>query len=96
QLASELLLQAGAQVDMAAQGREALDRLERQGTASYDVVLMDLQMPVLDGYETTRAMREHPDWRRLPVLAMTAHAMVEERERCLALGMRGHIAKPID
>jgi signal transduction histidine kinase/DNA-binding response OmpR family regulator/HPt (histidine-containing phosphotransfer) domain-containing protein len=96
QLASELLAQAGAQVDLAAHGREALERLKQHGAGAYDVVLMDLQMPVLDGYETTRAMRDHPEWRTLPVLAMTAHAMVEERERCLALGMRGHIAKPID
>jgi signal transduction histidine kinase/DNA-binding response OmpR family regulator len=96
QLASELLGQAGAEVTQAEHGREALTLLERQGVSAFDVVLMDLQMPVLDGYETTRAMREHPQWQTLPVLAMTAHAMVEERERCLALGMRGHIAKPID
>ena len=96
QLASELLSQAGAEVTPAEHGREALTLLERLGADAFDVVLMDLQMPVLDGYETTRAMREHPQWQALPVLAMTAHAMVEERERCLALGMRGHIAKPID
>jgi signal transduction histidine kinase/DNA-binding response OmpR family regulator/HPt (histidine-containing phosphotransfer) domain-containing protein len=96
QLASELLTQAGATVDMAVHGRDALDQLNAHGANAYDVVLMDLQMPVMDGYETTRALREHPAWRDLPVLAMTAHAMVEERERCLALGMRGHIAKPID
>ena len=96
QLASELLGQAGAEVTPAEHGREALTLLERLGANAFDVVLMDLQMPVLDGYETTRAMREHPQWQALPVLAMTAHAMVEERERCLALGMRGHIAKPID
>ncbi len=96
QLATELLRQAGATVDSAVHGQEALDRLEAEGAGHWHVVLMDLQMPVLDGYETTRAIRARPDWRDLPVVAMTAHAMVEERERCLALGMRGHIAKPID
>ncbi|MBK6714001.1 MAG: response regulator [Burkholderiales bacterium] len=96
QLAGELLHLAGAQVDMAEHGQRALDLLESRGPQHWHVVLMDLQMPVLDGYEATRAIRARPDWRDLPVVAMTAHAMVEERERCLALGMRGHIAKPID
>jgi len=96
QLASELLSRAGATLDTAGNGREALLRLEQQGAQAYDLVLMDLQMPVMDGYEATRAIRAQPRWRDLPVVAMTAHAMVEERERCLALGMRGHISKPLD
>jgi signal transduction histidine kinase/DNA-binding response OmpR family regulator/HPt (histidine-containing phosphotransfer) domain-containing protein len=95
QLAGELLRRAGATVDMAENGRQAIEQLERADGA-YDLVLMDLQMPVMDGYEATRVIRSRPQWRGLPIVAMTAHAMVEERERCLALGMQGHIAKPID
>ena len=96
QLATELLVRAGARVDLAENGQEALELLARRGAADFDLVLMDLQMPVMDGYEATRRIVAHPEWGRLPVVAMTAHAMVEERERCLALGMKGHIAKPID
>ena len=96
QLACELLRRAGAQVDTAEHGGEAVAQLQAQGASAFDVVLMDLQMPVMDGYEATRVIRERAAWRDLPIIAMTAHAMVEERERCLALGMRGHIAKPID
>ena len=96
QLATELLLGRGATVRSANNGLEALERLAADGPEAYDVVLMDLQMPVLDGYEAVRRLRAMPRFDRLPVLAMTAHAMAGERERCLALGMQGHIAKPID
>ena len=95
QLASELLSRQGAQVTVAVHGQAALERLRAPG-AAFDVVLMDLQMPVMDGYQATRLMREDPALRTLPVLAMTAHAMVEERERCLALGMQNHLSKPLD
>ena len=95
QLASELLSRQGAQVTVAAHGQAALERLRAPG-AAFDVVLMDLQMPVMDGYQATRLMREDPSLSTLPVLAMTAHAMVEERERCLALGMQNHLSKPLD
>ncbi|TAK98621.1 MAG: sensor histidine kinase [Aquabacterium sp.] len=96
QLAIELLSRRGARVDVAVNGIEALERLRQGGGASYDVVLMDLQMPVMDGYETTREIRNDPSLTHVPVIAMTAHAMAEERERCLALGMVNHIAKPLD
>ena len=95
QLANELLTRRGAQVDVAQHGREALERL-RQPLARYDVVLMDLQMPVMDGYQATQAIRQDPSLRDIPVLAMTAHAMVEEKERCLSLGMQGHLSKPLE
>jgi two-component system sensor histidine kinase/response regulator len=96
QLAVELLSRRGARVDVAANGLEALERLRQRGGHAYEVVLMDLQMPVMDGYEATREIRQDPSLGHLPVMAMTAHAMTEERVRCLALGMAGHISKPLD
>ena len=92
QLACELLQQAGIEVSVAGEGRQALELLSR---GQFDAVLMDCQMPVMDGYATARALREQPQWRNLPVIAMTADAMVGDRERVLAVGMNDHIAKPI-
>jgi CheY-like chemotaxis protein len=92
ELALDLLSRAGVVVSVACDGREALDMLERQ---SFDAVLMDCQMPVLDGYAATRALRQRPHLRGLPVIAMTANAMVGDREKVLAVGMNDHIAKPI-
>src|SRR5262249_28454107 len=62
----------------------------------YDIVLMDMQMPVMDGHEATRAIRSDPRFDSLPIIAMTAQAMAEERDQCLAEGMNDHITKPID
>lgn len=96
QLAVELLESKGAQVDVANHGEEALAFLNKQPDGHYEVVLMDLQMPVMDGYEATRRLRADPRHFRLPIVAMTAHAMAEERERCKALGMNAHVTKPIE
>jgi CheY-like chemotaxis protein len=96
QLAVELLESQGARVDVANHGEEALAFLDKQPDGYYDVVLMDLQMPVMDGYEATRRLRADPRHIRLPIVAMTAHAMAEERERCKALGMNAHVTKPIE
>ncbi|MDE2627018.1 MAG: response regulator [Burkholderiales bacterium] len=93
QLASELLHRAGMEVVLAQDGREALARLAADGP--FDGVLMDCQMPVMDGYTATRELRRHPEWQRLPVIAMTASALAEDRDRALASGMNAHIAKPI-
>ena len=92
-VALEFLSGAGVAVEIACDGREALKTLETQ---SFDGVLMDCQMPVMDGYEATRLIRQRPQWRDLPVIAMTANAMVGDREKVLAAGMNDHIAKPID
>ena len=95
QVASELLQSVGAVVEIAENGQVALDKLHASPT-SYDVVLMDLQMPVMDGYEATRLIRSETRFDALPVIAMTAHATVEERQKCLELGMSAHVTKPID
>jgi two-component system sensor histidine kinase/response regulator len=96
EIALRLLSSRGAQVDVASNGQEGLDRLLARGPAAYDLVLMDLQMPVLDGLSATRQLRELREFDALPVLAMTAHALAEERAQCTAVGMQGHIAKPLD
>jgi CheY-like chemotaxis protein len=92
ELAFDLLSQAGIAVGIACDGREALEILARQ---SFDCVLMDCQMPVMDGYTATRALRQQPHLKNLPVIAMTADAMVGDRQRALDAGMNDHIAKPI-
>jgi len=96
QLAKELLEQDGAQVTIAGHGLAALDAIDRAGLDHFDIALVDLQMPEMDGLEFTRRIRERADGAALPIVAMTAHAMVEERERCLAAGMNDHLAKPIE
>jgi two-component system sensor histidine kinase/response regulator len=97
QIAVELLDGVGVSVDVANNGREVVDKLLAvTGDIPYDLVLMDLQMPEMDGYQATARIRAEPRLADLPIVAMTAHAMAEERDRCLAAGMRGHITKPID
>jgi two-component system, sensor histidine kinase and response regulator len=97
QIAVELLEGVGATVDVANNGREAVEKLlARSGDVRYDLVLMDLQMPEMDGYQATARIRADPRLADIPIIAMTAHAMAEERDRCLAAGMRAHITKPID
>ena len=92
ELALDVLSRAGVVVSIAGNGREALDMLAKQ---RFDGVLMDCQMPVMDGYAATRALRQRPELRDLPVIAMTANAMVGDRDKVLAAGMNDHIAKPI-
>ena len=93
QIAKELLEAVNMIVDVANNGAEALERI---GNTSYDGVLMDIQMPVMDGLTTAAKIREQKQFSELPILAMTAHAMIEEREKSLAAGMNEHITKPID
>jgi PAS domain S-box-containing protein len=97
QIADELLTGAGATVEIAGNGREAVDRLTAAARrAAPHLILMDLQMPEMDGYEATRLIRADARYEKAPILAMTAHAMIDERQRCLAAGMNDHISKPID
>ena len=93
QLACELLRRAGVDVVVARDGQEGLAKLAAEGP--FDGVLMDCQMPVMDGYTATRELRRDPRWQKLPVIAMTASALAEDRERALASGMNAHITKPI-
>ncbi|MBI5165466.1 MAG: response regulator [Magnetospirillum sp.] len=93
ELALEVLAQAGVTAEVATNGAEALERLASSGP--YDGVLMDCQMPVMDGYDATRAIRANPAWIALPIIAMTANAMHGDREKCLAAGMNDHVTKPI-
>ena len=93
ELAVDLLHRAGVVVTVAGNGQEALDVLARG--AHFDAVLMDCQMPVMDGFTATRQLRRQPGLQALPVIAMTANAMVGDREAVLAAGMNDHIAKPI-
>ncbi len=100
-VAKRLLEKAGHSVAVAADGRLALDALRRD---CFDLVLMDVQMPVMDGFEATAEIRRlegasqgtNPKYNRIPIIAMTAHAMTGDRERCLAAGMDGYVSKPID
>jgi two-component system, sensor histidine kinase and response regulator len=93
-LAVSLLERAGHTVETARNGKEAFARLAQR---CFDVVLMDIQMPEMDGFEATARIREceQATGRRVPIVAMTAHAMKGDRERCLAAGMDGYISKPI-
>jgi signal transduction histidine kinase/DNA-binding response OmpR family regulator len=91
ELASGLLERAGIAVTIAEDGHQALIALERD---RFDAVLMDCQMPVMDGYEATRLLRQRPEFKDLPVIAMTANAMAGDREKVLAVGMNDHVAKP--
>jgi two-component system sensor histidine kinase/response regulator len=93
EVAQELLTKAGILVSLAGNGQEALDLIEEQ---TFDGVLMDIQMPVMDGYTATRRLREDERYRELPIIAMTANAMADDIERCLSSGMNGHISKPIN
>ncbi len=98
QVASELLQDAGFVVDVADNGQMALDMVAAQAsrTLPYDVVLMDMQMPVMDGVTATRALRAQPDLVDMPILAMTANAMQLDRDRCLQAGMQDFVSKPIE
>ncbi|MEO5362126.1 MAG: response regulator [Magnetococcus sp. DMHC-8] len=93
QVARELLELAGITVTLASNGQEAVEQVR---TAFFDLVLMDMQMPVMDGLEATRLIRHTHDANQLPIIAMTANVMADDISRCLAVGMNDHVGKPID
>ncbi|HEX6734376.1 MAG TPA: response regulator, partial [Azonexus sp.] len=95
EMVEQILSRAGAEVVIAANGQIAVDML-RAPEARFDAVLMDIQMPVMDGYAAARAIREDPRHRDLPIIAVTAHARPEDHEKSRRAGMAGHVVKPID
>jgi len=95
QIVEHLLQRLGITVEFAANGREAADAVIADYTR-FDAVIMDVQMPVMDGLEATRLIRRHVDATQLPIVAMTAHAMEQERLLCLEAGMNDHLTKPVD
>lgn len=98
EIAEELLQMAGAEIDSTENGKEAVDKFLSSPAGYYSVILMDIQMPVMDGYEATKHMRasSHPDAKRVPIIAMTANAFKEDAEKALASGMNAHLTKPIN
>jgi two-component system, sensor histidine kinase and response regulator len=96
ELAVELLSSRGAMVDVVHNGLQAVERLAAAGPDAFDVVLMDLQMPVLDGLQATQRVRAEKRFDQLPIVAFTAHALAEEQARSMAAGMQGYLTKPLN
>ena len=96
EVASALLQEAGLQVDVAGDGQQAIARLQAVEDGHYQLVLMDMQMPVLDGLAATRLLRAQTRFATLPIVAMTANALDGDRQACLAAGMNDHLSKPIE
>jgi len=94
QLASEILLQEGIQITLADNGQHALERLAAYN--GFDAILMDVQMPIMNGYEATQQIRNHSTYQHLPIIAMTAHALAGDEQKCLEAGMDDYISKPIE
>jgi CheY-like chemotaxis protein/CHASE3 domain sensor protein len=96
---TSLLEPKGAQIEIARNGREALEFLAQRspaGTNAVDLVLMDIMMPEMDGFTAMREIRKQPQWKKLPIIALTAKAMRDDQEKCLAAGANDYIAKPLD
>jgi PAS domain S-box-containing protein len=93
EIARAILEKADIRVDIVQNGEEAIEAIKK---TEYDAVFMDIQMPRMDGYQATRIIRKNPDFQSLPIIAMTAHAMKGDREKCLDSGMNDYVSKPID
>ena len=98
EVAKELLSDLGVELDWAEDGRICLDKFQKSPEGYYDIILMDIRMPHMTGYEATKAIRglNHPDALSIPIIAMSADAFSDDIQRCLEFGMNAHIAKPID
>jgi CheY-like chemotaxis protein len=96
---TNILEPRGALIQIARNGQEALDTLEKStgdGASRIDLVLMDVMMPVMDGLTATRAIRGNPDWKKLPIITLTAKAMPDDQQRCIEAGANDYMAKPLD
>lgn len=98
EIAEVILTESGFQVESAPDGTDAVSMVEKSEEYYYDIVLMDVQMPIMNGYEATRTIRnmQRKDVKTLPIIAMTANALEEDKEAALKNGMNAHIAKPLD
>lgn len=93
-----VLTQAGFDLDIAGDGQIAVDKVSASASGDYDIILMDIQMPVMDGYEAAKAIRalNNKALASIPIVAVTANAFKEDEEAAAAAGIQGHIAKPLD
>ena len=98
EIATELLMSVGFAVDWEQNGQLCAEKFAQSAPGYYDVILMDLRMPIMNGYEATEAIRamDRPDAKQIPIIAMTADAFSEDIQKCLACGMNAHLAKPVD
>lgn len=96
EIASEILKEVGLIVETAEDGEFAVKAVEDNGTDFYDYILMDIQMPVMDGYEATKIIRAMPDGDKVTIIALSANAFGEDIQKSLSIGMNAHVAKPID
>ena len=98
EIAQEILENMGFEIDVAVDGEEAVERMAKARPGQYDLILMDIQMPHMNGYEATRRIRAMEDaaLANIPIIAMTANAFEEDRKDAISAGMDGHVAKPIE
>ena len=98
EIAQTILEDIGMNVECAVDGKDAVDKVSESETGRFDIILMDIQMPVMDGYEATRRIRRMDDKKKanIPILSMTANAFPEDKIKALDAGMNGHVAKPFE
>ena len=98
EIAGEILQMAGTKVETAENGKIAVEKVEASPKGSYDLIFMDIQMPVMNGYEATKAIRRssHELAKKIPIIAMTANAFSEDIQHSLAAGMNAHVSKPVE